>query len=344
MFRFAQPYYLFLFIPLILAFFVVYARRVTSAVIFAPTARLPAARPSWRKLLRYLLPAVYLCGLALAIVALARPQSVFSKTAVKANSIAIQMVVDVSGSMQALDFSSSDKYRTRLDVVKETFAKFIERRGDDLVGLVSFGGYATCRVPLTIDHAVLLHCLRGVETPRLVLNDQGEVANREEQLTAIGDALATAAARLEKTEIKSKIIVLLSDGESNTGIIKPDDALKAAKALGVKVYTIGVGSNGRAPFMVRDPFGRNTVQYAEVRLDEELLRRVADGTGGQYFNVRDPKGLNKALNDIDKLEKTAISRQRWNQYREWYLDFLAPGLVLLTLAASLNMLLFRNII
>ena len=344
MFRFANPYYFFLLIPVALAFWAVYARRITTAAIFAPTHRLPPARQSLRKLLRFLFPAFYLLGLMLTITALARPQTVFSKTSVKANAIAIQMVVDVSGSMQALDFSTSDKSVTRLDIVKETFAKFIERRHDDLIGLVTFGGYATCRVPLTIDHGVLLHSLKGVETPPPALDSQGKVANQEELLTAIGDALATACARLEKMEIKSKVIVLLSDGESNTGIIKPDDAIKAAKALGVKVYTIGVGSNGRAPFLMQDVFGRKAIQYAEVRIDEDLLRRIAKTTKGQYFNVRDPKGLARALAEIDKLEKTAVNREIYNQYNEWYLHFLAPGLVLLIMAASLNMFSFKEIV
>lgn len=344
MFRFANPYYFFLLIPLALAFWTVYARRVSQAVVFAPTHRLPPARRSWRKMARFVLPAIYLSGLLLAIIALARPQTVFSKTAVKTNAIAIQMVVDVSGSMQALDFSTSDKSRTRLDVVKETFARFIQHRLDDLIGLVTFGGYATCRVPLTVDHGVLLHSLKGVETPRPRLDSQGKVANQEELLTAIGDALATACARLEKTDIKSKVIVLLSDGESNTGIIKPDDAIKAAKALGIKVYTIGVGSNGRAPFLMQDVFGRKAIQYAEVRLDEDLLRRIAETTKGQYFNVSDPKGLTRALTEIDKLEKTAVNREVYNQYDEWYLHFLVPGLVLVIMAASLNMLLFKEIV
>ncbi|MDO9541611.1 MAG: VWA domain-containing protein [Kiritimatiellia bacterium] len=344
MFRFADPYYFFLLIPLTLAFWTVYAQRVNQATVFAPTHRLPPARQSWRKSLRFFLPALYLIGLILAIIALARPQTMLSKTAVKANAIAIQMVVDVSGSMQALDFSTATKSITRLDVVKETFAKFIKRRPDDLIGLVTFGGFATCRVPLTVDHGVLLHCLKGVETPRPRLDSQGDVANQEEFLTAIGDALATACARLEKTEIKSKVIVLLSDGESNTGIIKPDDAIKAAKALAIKVYTIGVGSNGRAPFLMQDVFGRKIVKYAEVRIDEELLRRIAETTKGQYFNVRDPKGLTKALSEIDKLEKTAVKKEIYNQYNEWYLHFLAPGLVLLIMAASLNMLSFKEIV
>lgn len=344
MFRFAGPYYFFLLIPLILAFWAVYARRVKQGTIFAPTSRLPPAQSSWRKLLRIVLPAVFLSGLVLAIIALARPQTVFSRTSVKANAIAVQMVVDVSGSMQALDFSASDKYRTRLDVVKETFIKFIERRTEDLIGLVTFGGFATCRVPLTIDHGVLIHCLKGVETPRPILDAKGQVANQEELLTAIGDAMATACARLENVDIKSKVIVLLSDGESNTGIIKPDEAIKAAQKLGIKVYTIGVGSNGRAPFLAKDMFGRNTIQYAEVRIDEQLLRRIADATKGQYFNVRDPKGLTKAMNEIDKLEKTAIKREIYNQYDEWYPYFLIPGLALLILAAFFNVLSFKEII
>lgn len=344
MFRFASPYYFFLLIPVVLAFWTIYARRIKLATAFAPTHRLPPSGRSWRKTLRFLLPALYLAGLALTITALARPQTVFSKTSVNASAIAIQMTVDVSGSMQALDFSTADKAITRLDIVKETFARFIERRPDDLVGLVTFGGYATCLVPLTIDHGVLLHSLKGVETPRLRLNDQGNVANQEEQMTAIGDALATACARLEKTDIKSKVIVLLSDGESNTGIIKPDDAIKAAKKLGIKVYTIGVGSNGRAPFMAQDLFGRKAIQYAEVRIDEDLLRRIADTTKGQYFNARDPKGLTRALNEIDKLEKTAVNREIYNQYDEWFLRFLTPGLAILAVAALLNMLIFKEII
>jgi len=344
MFRFANPYYFLLFIPLLAAFWAVYARRVRQAVVFAPTGRLPPAQRSWSKPLRFLLPVFYLAGLSLAIIALARPQTVLSKTAVKSNALAIQMVVDVSGSMQALDFSTTDKYRSRLDVVKDTFAKFIERRTDDLIGLVTFGGYATCRVPLTIDHGALVHALKGTEIPIPVLNAQGQVANQEEFLTAIGDALATACARLEKTDMKSKVVVLLSDGESNTGIIKPDEAMKIAKALGIRVYTIGVGSNGRTPFRVRDAFGRYSIQYAEVSIDEDLLRKIAETNKGQYFNVRDPKGLAKALNEIDKLEKTAIKREIYNQYHEWYLRFLAPGLIMLAAAALLNMMFFKEIV
>ena len=163
-------------------------------------------------------------------------------------------------------------------------------------------------------------------------------------MTAIGDALATACARLESAVVKSRIIVLLTDGESNTGIITPDQAMKAAKSMGVKVYTIGVGSNGRAPFLVRDVFGRQVIQYADVTLDENLLRSIASTTGGQYFNVTDPKGLGRAMEAIDKLEKTTINTELYNQYDEHFLTFLLPGLILLAAGAAMNAWLGKDLI
>ena len=344
MFRFANLYYLFLLIPLCVAGWAMLARRRKKAVLFAPTHRLPRTPLTWRIAAITVAPFLFLAGACMLIIALARPQTVLSKTAHQSDAIAIQMVVDISGSMEALDFSKRDTLRTRLDVVKETFAKFIEKRTDDLIGLVTFGGYATSRVPLTIDHSALLHVLKGVQIPKPALDANGKLTNQEELLTAIGDALATACARLEKAEIKSKLIVLLSDGESNTGLIKPDQAIKAAKALGIKVYTIGVGSNGRAPFMARDVYGRNVIQYAEVRIDEDLLRRIASTTGAQYFNVRDPKGLSRAFADIDKLERTSIRKDVYNQYTEFFPRFLWPGILALVLATSLNMVARKEII
>ncbi len=344
MLRFAYPYVFLLAIPLAAAAWAVYARRVRQAMLFAPLRRLPAPGPSWRGAARAVLPGLYLAGLALLIVALARPQTVLSTTTQRSHAIAIQMVVDVSGSMEALDFSTRDRYRSRLDVVKDTFAKFIERRRDDLIGLVTFGGFATSRVPLTIDHGVLLHVLKGVQIPKPALGRQGQVANNEELLTAIGDALATACARLEKAEIKSKVIVLLSDGESNTGLIKPEDAIKAAKALGIKVYAIGIGSNGLAPFLARDMFGNSLIRQAEVRLDEALLKNIAETTGGLYFNARDPKGLDRALAEIDKLEKTKIRKDTYNQYDERFLRPLLAGLLLCLLGAGANLLVARQLI
>jgi Ca-activated chloride channel family protein len=263
-----SPYYLLLFLALAAAGWFVLRRRVRQALLFSAFQRLPEKRQTWRTRLLPVAPLLILTGLVLLIIALARPQSIFSRTLRTSDAIAIQMVVDCSGSMQALDFATADKQRTRLDVVKETFGKFVQQRPGDLIGLVTFGGFASSRVPLTLDHSALLHSLKGVEIAREQFSKEGQLLNQEEMLTAIGDALATGCNRLDEAGVKSKIMVLLSDGESNTGIIKPEEAAKAAKTMGIKIYTIGVGTTGHAPFLARDMFGRQTVVNAEVRLDE----------------------------------------------------------------------------
>lgn len=348
MFRFADPYYFFLLIPVGIAAWFVYSKRIRSGILFAPTSRLLITGQTWRIYASYVLPMLFLLGLILSVTALARPQTVFSRIRRLADVIAIEMVVDVSGSMDALDLSvktgAGIKYCTRLDAVKETFAEFVKKRPDDLIGLVTFGGYATTRCPLTTDHSALLHVLQGVEIPKPSHDKNGQILNQEELLTAIGDALTTACARLKNTEPKSKIIVLLSDGESNTGIIKPKEAMKAAKELGIKAYTIGVGSTGNAPFWGRDIFGRKSIYYAQVTLDESLLKRIAETTDGKYFNVRDPKGLEKALEDIDNLEKTKVERDIYNQYNELFPWFVGPAIGLIALATGLNMLIARRIV
>jgi len=337
MIRLAVPQAMLLAVPLAASAWAMLARRRRLGFLFAPAARLGGSRPTLRTALLGAAPWAILAGLALLIAALARPQRVDSRTVRQTEAIALQMVVDVSGSMEALDFSTRGAERTRLDVVKDTFVEFISKRPGDLIGLVTFGGYAASRVPLTIDHRALRHVLAGVEIPKPSLDRDGRIANQEELLTAIGDALATACARLEGSNIKSRVVVLLSDGESNTGLIKPDEAVQAAKALGIKVYTIGVGSNGQAPFRTRDVFGREVIRYGEVRIDEALLRRIAETTGGQYFNVRDPRGLERALTDIDLLERTPIRQEIYDRYAEWFPRFLWPGLLALALGVFLNL-------
>ncbi len=344
MFRFAHPGFFLLLIPLGLAAWAVLSRRQGGAMLFAPTHRLPEFRGSLRTLALLLMPYAFLLGALLVIIALARPQTVFSRTTHRADAIAIAMVMDVSGSMEALDFSTGGRHVTRLEVSKEACAGFVDGRPNDLIALVTFGGYATTRMPLTLDHAALLNSLKGIQIPAQVLDQEGNVVNQDELLTAIGDALATACARLDKADIKSKIAILLSDGESNTGIIKPEAAIEAAKALGVKVYTIGIGSNSRAPFMVRDMFGRNVIQYAEIILDEELLGNIADVTGGRYFHVKDAKGMQRAMKDIDKLEKTRIEQDVYHRQNELFAYFMIPGCLLIMLAATVNTLVSRKII
>ena len=339
-----SPYYLLLFLALAAAGWFVLRRRVRPALLFSAFQRLPANRATWRTRIQPIAPLLMLAGLVLLIFALARPQTIFSRSIRKSDAIAIQMVVDCSGSMQALDFATPDKQRTRLDVVKDTFAKFVQQRPGDLIGLVTFGGFASSRVPLTLDHAALLHSLQGVEIAREQFNKDGQLMNQEEMLTAIGDALMTGCARLDDSSVKSRIMVLLSDGDSNTGLITPEEAAKAAKTMGIKVYTIGVGTTGRAPFLGRDMFGRQAIGYAEVVINEDQLRSIATTTGGKYFNVTDAKGLEQTMTAISKLEKTTINTELYNKYDEHVPLFLAAGLVLLVSGAVMNARLGKNIL
>ncbi|MDD5705732.1 MAG: VWA domain-containing protein, partial [Kiritimatiellae bacterium] len=166
---------------------------------------------------------------------------------------------------------------------------------------------------------------------------QGRPVSQEELLTAIGDGLATACARLADAEPKTRIVVLLSDGESNTGLITPEQAADTAAKLGFRVYTIGVGTTGRAPFRARDVFGRETIGYGDVTLNEAQLKNIADKTKGRYFNVRDAEGFQAALDAIDKLETTRVERNVYNQYNERFLIFIAVGTVLTCLSLLLNL-------
>ncbi len=348
MFQFANPSNFLLIFPLAAAAWWVYARRIRQGIRFAPMSRIPHHGHSWRTTAALILPALTIAGLLLLIIAMARPRTMLAKSRKTSDVIAIQMVVDVSGSMEALDLSKKTptgvKYKTRLDVVKEAFADFVEKRDDDLIGLISFGGYVSTLAPMTTDHDALRHVLDGVQTPKQAFDSNGNIINRDELMTAIGDALATACARIENADPVSRIIVLLSDGENTTGMIKPDKAIEIASKLGIKVYTIGVGSTGRAPFWATDRMGRKIVDYANVRMDEPMLRKIANETNGSYFNVKDEKGLEKALSKINELETTRIEQDIYRQYRELFTHFLFPGMALILLGLTLNMTLTRRLI
>lgn len=351
MFKFAQPYAFFLLIPVAALCWYVYRRRVRRALLFAPVARIPAGGGTWRVAASYVFPALFLAGMVLGVLALARPQKVFSVSTHNADVIAIEMVVDTSGSMEALDLTKGritpSNYQTRLDVVKETFAEFVNRRPGDLIGLVTFGGYASTRCPLTADREAILHVLSGVEIPKPVQGAGGQLFDQMELATAIGDGLATAAARLEHAEVKSKILVLLSDGESNAGVVEPDEAMEVARKMGIKVYTIGVGTPNASPLMAtKDMLGRTQIVRARGRmgLDEAFLKRLASTTGGHYFGVRDADGLERALAEIDKLEKTEVQQEVYNQYEELFLSLLLPAIGCIVLGTTLNMLTAKRII
>jgi Ca-activated chloride channel family protein len=329
---FATPLAFLLLIPWALAAWRLYRTGRRAGVLFAPTRRLPHKTAGWRVALARAVPPLFLAGTLLLIVAAARPRTRLARESRSVNAIAINMVVDVSGSMEALDLTpQGEDYKTRLDVVKEMFATFVKARPDDLIGLVTFGGFASTRAPLTADHRTLLHVLKGVEIPRSQGGDQ------EELQTAIGDGLATGVARLTDAEPKTRIIILLSDGESNAGIISPEQAADAAAKTGVRVYAIGVGSNSRTPFKTRDMFGRETIAYANATFDESQLKAIASKTNGRYFSVRDNDGLKTALDEINAFETTRIDRQIYERHNEHFVRFLLWGAALAALALTLNM-------
>ena len=344
---FAWPLCFLLSVPLVLAAWRMLRRGRRAGIKFAPVRRLPARTAGWRARVANLAPWFFLAGAALLIIASARPRTSLARSSRSVDAIAIAMAVDVSGSMEALDFTArgASTEKTRLDVVKEMFAKFVEARPDDLIGLVTFGGFASTRAPLTADHEVLLHVLKGVQVPSVAYDANGRPVDQEEQMTAIGDGLATAIARVKDADMKSKIVILLSDGVSNTGAVEPDAAAAAAAKLGIRVYTIGVGTrSNRTPFRVRDMFGRSAIQYADMSFDESQLKSIASKTGARYFGVRDEGGLKAALEEIDSLEKTTLDRtayQRWHEYFPW---FLVPGAALVLLAVSLQMFASRRLV
>ncbi len=342
---FVTPLALLLLIPWLVAAFRLYRKGRRAGVLFAPASRLPAQTAGWRVVAAQIIPAIFLLGTMLLIIATARPRTSLSKRSRSVDAIAIEIVVDVSGSMEALDLSPNNDFsKTRLDVVKEMFATFVEARPDDLIGLVTFGGYASTRSPLTADHRALKHVLKAVEIPRPQMDGGDPAMDQEETLTAIGDGLATGVARLIDAEPQTRVIILLSDGESNTGIITPEQAAEAAAKMNIRVYAIGVGSNSRAPYKIRDMFGRERISYANATFDESQLRSIATKTNGQYFSVRDNKGLKAALEDINALETTKIDRQVYERYNEHFAPFLLIGALIVASALTLNMQLTRRML
>lgn len=345
MFNFATPFAFLLLIPWLCALWRFYRTSPRAGILFAATARLPSQTAGWRVFVAQVVPPFFLAGTLLLIVAAARPRTVLTQENRTIDAIAIGMVVDVSGSMEALDLSPSERnLKTRLDVVKERFVQFVDARPNDLIGLVTFGGYAVTRAPLTADHRALKHVIDGVEIPKGHVDAQGRPIDQEEQMTAIGDGLTTGLARLKDAEPTSRIIILLSDGENNAGIITPEQAAEAAAKLGVRVYAIGVGSNSRAPYRTRDMFGRETIVYHNATFDESQLRSIAETTNGRYFSVLDNEGLKRALDEINSLETTKIERHVYQRFHEKFTRYLLWGFALVTLALVMNMNLTRRLL
>ncbi len=260
----------------------------------------------------------------LMIVGLSRPQRAHSRTEVTVNGIDIVLGLDVSGSMQALDFAVGGHRVNRIEVVKSVVSKFIEERPNDRIGLIAFAGAPFLVSPITLDHDWLQRNLDRVSIGSV---DDG---------TAIGSAIAASVNRLRMTAAKSKVVILLTDGVNNTGKIAPLAAAEAARSMGVKIYTIGVGARGKAPIPVKDEAGRMHLILAEVDVDEKTLQAIADETGGRFYRATDTDSLQKIYEQINRFEKTAQTVQKFEHIEELYPWALIPALAILGLGSLLQ--------
>lgn len=320
MMTFAAPWVLlFLLLLPLLGWLMVRPGRQGSAPISYPDLRL-LGRPSGLKpVLASYLPYLRLVGLALIIIALARPQIPAGVKEMGGQGIDIMLCLDISGSMQAEDF----KPKNRFVVAREVLREFISQAGANRLGLIVFAGKAFTQSPLATDHAIVSDLLERVDIGML------------EDGTAIGMAIAAAANRLQASQAKSRVIILLTDGVNNRGEIDPPTAAQAAAALGIKIYAIGVGREGGAPVQVADPlFGRRYLRDASgqivmTKLDEETLKKVASVTGGQYFRATDAEALRQIYAQIDKMERSEFAGKRELRYNEVFVRYAWPGVIVL---------------
>jgi Ca-activated chloride channel family protein len=305
--------------------------------------------------LRGWLPYLYGLGLCLLVTGLARPQAGRAESRIAGQGIAIEVGLDTSGSMEALDFQLGDEHVSRLEAVKHVVQQFVlgsralalSGRTDDLVGLVAFGGFADSKCPLTLDHGALVDIVEGLEVPRPIRDSRGQVVNaealREELATAIGDGVAVAVDRLRGSKAKSKVIILLTDGDCNAGVVDPREAARIAAESGIRLYTIGIGHSGTVPIPQEDEFGNRVLVPAQFRIDEDLLREMAQTGQGRYFHASDSEGLARVYAEIDKLEKTKFEEAKYADYRELFPWFAASGLALVLFVGTLTETRFRSL-
>ena len=328
--RFASPWLLALavLIPLVLR-----ARRHArdAAVRFPSLAALRAVAPAGAGRRRVVLVGLRALALGLIVVALARPQLGSAQTRIHREGVDVVLAVDVSGSMLAEDFTLGSTRASRVDVVKSVVKEFVAARPEDRIGLILFAARPYTQCPLTLDHGWLLQNL-----------DRAKVGMIEDG-TAIGSALATAVNRLRPSTAKGKFIVLLTDGENNAGTITPQTAADAAAALGIKVYTVGAGTRGLAPYPTQDFFGNKVYRPMQVDVDEPMLKKIAMTTNGRYFRATDTASLRDVYSEIDRSEKTAFEAPEFLDYRELYPWLAWPALALVLVEVGLAETVLRKL-
>ena len=324
---FAYPWvlYFLLIIPLMIAWYIFRGMKVQSSVTYSSINIFKDVPATFRERLRHIPFAVRLIAIGLLIIALARPQSFSSGENVTTEGIDIAMVLDISGSMLAEDFKPN-----RLEAAKNVIDNFVEGRTSDRIGLVIFSREAFTQCPLTIDYNVLRNLLLDIRSGMI------------QDGTAIGNAIANGVNRLKESDAKSRIIILLTDGVNNAGEVDPISAAEIAKAFGIRIYTIGVGTRGEAPYPVQTPFGTR-YQMVPVEIDEDMLTRIAGLTDGQYFRATNNRALEEIYEKIDKLEKTKIEITSYKNATEKYHSWLWGGLLLLLVELGLSRTILRKL-
>ena len=319
--RFAHPYLLLLLllIPLLLW----WRARRRPAINFPDGALLKKMPVGFAVRLQPLFPVLYAVGLACLIVALARPQRGLSESRVNTEGVDIVLLLDLSTSMDTPDFAKNAQRITRIDSAKTVIADFIEKRTDDRIGMVAFSALPYSVAPLTLDHSWLIQRMDGLRTGML------------EDGTAIGDALASAVNRLRDSKAKSRVVVLITDGENNRGELTPENAAQAAAALDIKIYTIGIG--GGLP--IRQGF----FSRAPQQIDTTVLEQVAEISNGRFFRATDLKGLEEVYDTIDQLEKTEIEMTEFTRYEETAQSWLIAAALFLTLEKILSLTRFGRL-
>ncbi len=313
-------------VPLLIVWYVWRYRKQEPTLRISDMSLMEGSQPTLRQRLRPLLYVLRLAAVALLVVALARPQRQMSREEMQVEGIDVVLAMDISGSMMAEDFRPN-----RLEAAKKVAASFIEGRKDDRIGLVVFAGEAFTQIPLTIDHHVLLDQLSRVKTG--IIKDG----------TAMGDGLATAVNRLKDSQAKSKVIILLTDGINNQGSVDPQNAAEIAALYDIRLYTIGVGTRGSAPYPFKDQFGRTVYQNVPVEIDEQLLTSMAEATKeGKYFRSTNKQSLENIFAEIDHMEKTKVDVTRYENNKDIYLPLLLLALGCLGLELVLQLLYFKN--
>lgn len=330
-FSFKDPW---VFLLVLLVPLLVYAAKkihTRANLTFPSQDLLKGLKPTFRS--RFSNMPIFLRAAALSLIflALARPQTMLEGTKTVSEGVDIVLALDTSTSMLAEDFRVGGKRINRFDVVKEVVKEFVSRRKDDRIGMVAFAARAYTACPLSTDYQWLYENLDRVRVGMI------------EDATAIGSALASSINRLRTSKTKSKIIILLTDGVSNAGTISPIVAAEAAKALGIKVYTIGVGTKGLVPYPFKDIYGRTVYRDIPIEIDETVLKKIADMTGGKYYLATNTESLRNIYAEIDRLEKSNIEHLGYREYNELFGDFLIPAMILLFLEIFLANTLFLKI-